>query len=240
LSNQFTGNIMRVVDVPLLRRQYQDTSNALNPRLKRALTFLRHCVQHVPRRTVCVQQAKEAPTLIWSDAMFEPGKPCRLGVIISFPRCKAPVAFTCILPEAILAQFVAKKTHIGQAEIYAALLGYASAPSLYNQASIIHFVDNISALAGLISFTSPKEDSASILGVYAVLLAQCGARVWAEYVESAANISDGVSRDGLLDLMAKKLGCDVKEGSLLDSGERPVGRSAPVLPPASVRRKQAA
>ena len=201
---------MRVVDVPLLRRQYQDTTNTLNPRLKRALTFLLHCVQHAPRRTVCVQKAREPTTLIWSDAMYAPVDWASSSALLAAQHRSHSPAF-CLRPS--WTSLCRKRPTLGR---YAALLGYASAPSLFHQASIIHFVDNVSALAGLISCTSPKDDSASIPGVYAVLVAQCGARVWAKYVESAANVSDGVSRDGLFDLMAKKLGCVVNEGSLPD------------------------
>ena len=188
----------------------------MTPQLARALVFLRHVVAKVPSRELQLSGATEPPTLVWTDAMFEPGKPCRLGLIVSSPRTKTPRAFTAVIPESIVLQFVPKSTHIGQAELFAALMGFASVPELYEGASIIHFVDNQSALCGLISCTSSKADSSCILGLYAVLLARCRARVWAEYVESEANVSDGVSREGLTDSMATSLGCTVETGTLPD------------------------
>ena len=61
---------------------------------------------------------------------------------------------------------------------------------------VIYFGDNVSALGGLISGHSSKEDTASIVSLFHVMLHRMGCRVWGEHVESNANIADGPFQGG--------------------------------------------
>ena len=47
--------------------------------------------------------------------MFELQAESRMGFILSTPRRDRPVAGTAVVPTDLLAQFVPKRTHIGQA-----------------------------------------------------------------------------------------------------------------------------
>ena len=59
---------------------------------------------------------------------------------------------------------------------------------------VIHFVDNTSALAGLLKGGSPKRDSARMLAMLHLHLTAMRTSLWWEYVPSKANIADGPSR----------------------------------------------
>lgn len=133
-----------------------------------------------------------------------------MGIIV-FLHHRRPVAITCVMPETLLAQLTPKATHIGQAEILAAMMLPLYCPDEIRDQAIIHFVDNQSAIAGLVKCYSTKEDSSSLLGLYAVLMTALQATSWIEFVESEANASDGISRDGIFDLLVTKLNCEVSE-----------------------------
>jgi hypothetical protein len=210
MASQITGRLLRVCEQPLISRQYWETTSCLSPNLRSALLFMKAVLNHVPDRTIDFSRAVGCPILVYSDAMFEPDKPVRVG-LIKFERDTQPIALTAVIPPTLVAQFEAKSTHIGQAEIFAALLLPWFLQEHVAKKPVLHFIDNQSALAGLIKSTSSKHDSQALLGTYAIMMATLECLVWAEYVESAANVSDGVSRDGLLDDMARQLGCAMFE-----------------------------
>ena len=56
------------------------------------------------------------------------------------------------------------------------------------------FVDNVGVLAQLTKGSSSAPDLAPVVGIVHLLLARYAIRVWWEYVDSAANCSDGLSR----------------------------------------------
>ena len=61
---------------------------------------------------------------------------------------------------------------------------------------MLHFVDNQGALSCLVNGCFRAGDMGAIATLYQILMAKMSCRVWAEYVESSANCSDGPSRDG--------------------------------------------
>jgi hypothetical protein len=99
-----------------------------------------------------------------------------------------------VAPPAFMAQFCERKQYIGQLELLAAVAVYYSLPSLFIDRHIIHWVDNTSAVAGLIRGYSGVPDSARIVHAFWALAAALGLDVWFEYVPSEANIADAPSR----------------------------------------------
>ena len=90
---------------------------------------------------------------------------------------------------------------------------------VFQDASLIQLVDNQSALSCFISGSSPKADTSIIVSVFTILMGKKGARYWGEFVESEANVSDGVSRDGIQDKSALLLGCDIIQCNLPPLGQ---------------------
>ncbi|CAE8621888.1 unnamed protein product [Polarella glacialis] len=213
LGSQIHGKVLKQCERPLIARQYHDTVRSIGPVLDSALQFLECVLAKVKARHVQFG-LQEALTIVYTDAMWEPGQPCGLGLVIHSPRRSKPLGLAAIVPDAVVRMLVPKDTQIGQAEVLAALLGPHNLPELYRNADILHFVDNQSALSGLIKGVSPKEDTAAILSVYTIMVAQLGSKVWYEFCESSANMSDGLSRDGLLDPVAKQFGIDAQYACL--------------------------
>jgi hypothetical protein len=56
-----------------------------------------------------------------------------------------------------------------------------------------------------------KADTSAIAVALRAIFARLGARVWVEYVESASNPADGLSRAGLEDAWTKAQGWTLKE-----------------------------
>ena len=61
-------------------------------------------------------------------------------------------------------------------------------------ADVNHFADNTAANGAAIKGYSPAPDIARLVGAYHLRIARLGARIWIEYVPSAANIADMPSR----------------------------------------------
>ena len=59
---------------------------------------------------------------------------------------------------------------------------------------VIMFIDNVGVLAMLSKRAASPEGLTHVGGMIHLILAACDIRVWWEYVESAANPSDGLSR----------------------------------------------
>ena len=127
---------------------------------------------------------------------YEPPKPLGMGAVLYSPLLPTMIGCYMAMPLPLLEQLVPKKQQISQGEATACVLGLASTPELFQDVDLIHFVDNTAALAAIITGSSGKRDVAPLACAYQLLLAQRGSRLWAEYVESDANIADGPSRDG--------------------------------------------
>ena len=90
-----------------------------------------------------------------------------------------------------------KKTYIGQHEIAWATAPYVSIPSLFTGQDPIHWIDNTSALAGLIKGYAKVVDMARLAnGLHAFLLTTECDPYW-DYVRSKANVADLPSRPDL-------------------------------------------
>ena len=88
-----------------------------------------------------------------------------------------------------------KKTYIGQLESLAAAAFYSSYPSesLVHR-RVIHWVDNVSAVAGLAKGYSGSADTALIINYFDLRMADLRMRVWWEWIPSGQNIADLPSR----------------------------------------------
>ena len=83
---------------------------------------------------------------------------------------------------------------IAQVEIAAPLLAVIRELSVFAGRDLICFVDNTPSLAAAMKGSSKVWDMDKAAQVMQVLLAKVGARLWMEYVESASNWADGISR----------------------------------------------
>ena len=87
-------------------------------------------------------------------------------------------------------------------------------PEVFRGADVLIFIDNMSALIGCIKGSSRVADSTAISGAIHILLAALGARAHFEWVPSASNPSDGLSRMGAADPLASSMGWELFGASL--------------------------
>jgi hypothetical protein len=95
----------------------------------------------------------------------------------------------------LLATFSRNHSLIGQLELLAAAAVYSSLASDLADRDVIHFIDNSSALYGLVKGYSPKPDSERIIRAFHVLNVAVRSNIWFNYVATKANVADLPSRE---------------------------------------------
>ena len=120
------------------------------------------------------------------------------------------------VPDHFVERFAARRTYIGQFELLAAVAVYYTLPELAGR-SVVHWVDNTSALAALAKGYSRAIDSARIVHALHAWNVGAGVSTWFEYVRSKANISDQPSRGefGLL----RRMGSEWVDMELPEAGD---------------------
>jgi hypothetical protein len=192
------GRVGRCGLQALSERQYGGAPHdePLGPHLRPALVFLRACITSMPPRSLPLAPPAEPHTIMYTDAMYEPGKPVRVGGVIFSPRRRRPLGFTAIIPEHVVQSWLPKQQQIGQAEAFAPLVALCAWPELFRDICLLHFVDNTSALACFLKGYSSKQDTAAIVGIMHLWLCHLRCCAWWEHVPSHLNCSDGLSREG--------------------------------------------
>ena len=84
---------------------------------------------------------------------------------------------------------------------------------------ITFFVDNVGVLAQLTKGASSAEDLSPVVSAIHFLIVFFDMRIWWEYVESEANISDGLSRSGENDELSTRLSWRPKPAVLPPLGQ---------------------
>jgi len=203
------GRLGRAALQPLSDRQH--TAGEFTAALEAALLFFQHILKSVPACAILAyskRRVRKRPVLVWSDAAYEISSddPGTLGFVIFVPTEPSkdnptPAAddgqffhASAVASDAVLTRFAPKGQQIGQLELLAAVCVYYSAPGLFRDRDVIHWIDNSSAIMGLIKGYSSKPDSARIVHAFYLLMFKLRTRVWFEHVVSDANVSDMPSR----------------------------------------------
>ena len=76
---------------------------------------------------------------------------------------------------------------------------------------MIWFDDNTAALSAMLKGSSPAQDVAHLMEIMHLRLAFFSCRIWLEWMDSAANPSDGLSRDGYLDKWTLEQGWSLEQ-----------------------------
>ena len=109
-------------------------------------------------------------------------------------------------PATVLGHFDERKHYSGVLELFAVYAQLFEHRKQLAGRDVNYFVDNVGVLAQLTKGSSAAEDLSPIVGAIHFLLIWYDIRVWWEYVESEANLSDGLSRYGAADTLARRLG----------------------------------
>ena len=138
--------------------------------------------------------------------VIDPGKPeeTRLGKVIA-------------LPVGLYSIWGVRATYIAQLELLAVLVALTEVAGLVRGANTIWFIDNVAALMALVKGSSGSHslDQMAKL-VYLACFATCSVPYF-EYVESAANWADEISREGTQSNWAPSNAFSVEErGALVE------------------------
>ena len=184
------------------------------------LRFLIETLPILGPRSTRILGPTPRPTVIYSDASWpekmtaeeavKKGEPPRLGWVIFSPG-ERPKGFSLELGREFMAVLFPRKTQILAAEAVAVLTALVLSPELLAGREIVWFVDNEAALSSLIRGTSRTEDVGHIAACTQLAMMEHSCSAWYEWIDSASNPSDGLSRDGVRDEWTIKQGWDLTE-----------------------------
>ena len=200
------GRCGRVGLAPLVTRQFSDESEDLTNALSDCLRFHLHLAEFVPPRLVPIAPSGSRPTRVYSDASFEPSAavPARIGFVCFPADGSQPVGMSVDVPDLVLGGFQVRQTQINACETLAGVIVPTNAAALLRGQDVIWYVDNQTACQILMKGSSSVADLCVLSAITQLLLTRLGCRVYYEYIESDANPSDGLSRDGLDDEWTQK------------------------------------
>ena len=118
------------------------------------------------------------------------------GFVLAATWLPRPIVGWGRVPTTLSRQFASRRNQIIAGESCGALSPIYTCPSLFYQQDFVHFIDNLSSLAMLISGTAAAEDLGAFASLYQILATKLDSRAWLEFVESSANLADGPSRLG--------------------------------------------
>ena len=149
---------------------------------------------------------------IYSDASYEPGDTAPgIGWVFLKPQSTIQ-GRAARVPVEVMEALLARKTQIYAAEAYAVLAAIYEHLEELQDADAVFFVDNEAACAALIRGASTQVDVGAVVNAVRWLLYSVSCRPWFEWIDSASNCSDGLSRDGLDDSWTKQQGWTLQEG----------------------------
>jgi hypothetical protein len=191
--------------LPSLYWHTRSPGTSISGALDDALAFLGSVLVDLEPFEAQIRASLELQALVWTDAMFEragvrlpepePDCDCSIGLVVWCPRRRRFYVGQRDLPLELLALcFGSRETYIGQAELLAAAAAYWTCPWAFRDSYPLHFIDNQGALGILTRGASHHRPMGRLSHQVAAQHLSLRARVWYEYVASAANIADLPSR----------------------------------------------
>ena len=200
----------------LKSRQYSgDKDTTVNDFAARELQLLLLIAEQAPARSLPILQTAKRPVVIYSDASFENGQ-ARCGWVVFRQDCR-PVGQTVKVNSEWLAAWNPRETQIFAAEAFCSLLVPFNLPYMLADQNLLWFVDNEAAASAMIRGSSGSTEVDQIVQLSLILLLRLRARLWIEWINSDANPSDGLSRDGLADQWTQPQPWDLSEAALPSS-----------------------
>ena len=147
---------------------------------------------------------------VYSDASFEGGE-LRIGWVLFSNRTPRSWAGTCLVPQAAIEEWKQRKQLIFIGETLAVLLLPLLAEHLFTQADVLWFVDNAAAVVASVHAGSQEDDVHEVALSAAQHRVSTACRAWFEWIDSASNPADGLSRLGLSDPWSLDQGWDSEE-----------------------------
>ena len=169
-------------------------------------------VRTVPPRVVDLIPSDRPRATIYTDASWEPESevPPRLGWVI-FIRGERPLAGTMVIPPELVTTWKPRTQQIYPAEALAVPTVLLHYQDQLRGKELIWFIDNEAACASMIKGSSREQEVDALATLAHLLSFRLEAPVWYEWIDSASNPADGLSRDGLKDEWTLKQGWSLAE-----------------------------
>ena len=182
---------------PVLSEKQHSGSPALSQVQWDTVLFTRHLVAaSQPRLVFCGLQVSP-PVIVYSDASYAEEQ-LILGWVVFVPGSQ-PRGWTCTVPPSVISLWKSRAQQIFPGE---ALCGIAVPTACWEMLSgqdVLWFVDNEGACSALIRGHSGQGDVHVIAQTASLLMCRNNCRTWYEWIDTASNLSDGLSRLGLKD-----------------------------------------
>mgnify|MGYP002629635561 FL=1 len=256
------GMVGRAATLPLVQRQYRDTSYSFvaGSELHECLLFFEALLPALPSLVLDLLPARDPPLLVYTDASFwrsrrrarEGGCAAAyaqlrgaLGAVVYDPLDGSVRAASAEPDWAVLLSSwqVDRKTYIAELELLAAIAVYTTYPSLFAGRKVNHFIDNTVALSALVHGYSGKPDLAKGVNIFFLQMVSLRASIYLDWVPSKANIADLPSRGEFAALQAELRGLagaeappDPLVSPSLASWRAPLASWAAVRPEAARKR----
>jgi len=203
MESAMMGKPCRARCSALIARQYHDDvkgTHELTPYLAEALRILSIAAEHMPCRDIFVRAPPEQPVIIYTDAAAV-GTAIRIGILAVVDG--HTYVHSTDVPSEVVATWAPRGSYINLGELLAGPVVLHLLSRRLRGRAIIWFVDNVAAAAAMSRAASSSRDGSHLAGVMALSLIALRARAWFEYVESASNPSDVLSRDAYNDATVK-------------------------------------
>ena len=180
---------------PVLAAKQHASSPVLLESEATTLQLLSIMLRTARPRDVEVCSATKSPLVIYSDASFENGA-LRVGwVLMTSP----PLGVSCLVPSEVTDTWITRHQQIYPGETLCGLLVPWVHGDLLEGRDLLWFVDNEAAVSSLIKGSSGQEDVHTIVQLSHLIFQKRQIRPWFEWIDSASNPSDGLSRLGIED-----------------------------------------
>ena len=192
----------------------------LDENLRMCLMYLITILPMLQPRQARVFGRLTPPVVVYSDASWPEGVqtedvlesfvPPRVGWVI-FRQGERPHGYSMQLGRSFLRLLLPRKTQIFAAEAVVALLALVTEPELFVSEDVLWFMDNEAAVSSLIRGSSRASDVGHIAAAARIASVRLGCRIWYEWIDTASNPSDGLSRAGTIDPWTLEQGWCLRE-----------------------------
>eukprot|EP00438_Fugacium_kawagutii_P015959 Skav227096 [mRNA] locus=scaffold199:6515:11398:+ [translate_table: standard] len=191
------GRVARAGLNDLKDRQYS-SSKDLSASLLQTFDLVQALLQVKPRREVLLDPLATPRLIVASDASQDQPRQGKAGVLLVAPTAGRVGAFF-VPTEAVFNLWNAHPVKIAQLELLAVLHGLLAFADHFRSSKVVWFVDNVAALMSLFKGRSDNPELDFMAQAVHLLMFHLRCFSFFEWIPSASNWSDGISRDDFRD-----------------------------------------
>eukprot|EP00435_Cladocopium_sp_Y103_P036199 s845_g9.t1 len=188
----------------LKERQYTD-QRAFTVDLSNSFALIRAILELQPKRVVQVNPFSAPRLIVASDASQDSPRQGQAGMLLVHQQGLRLGTYITI-NESVFALWDDHPTKIAQLELLAVLQGILTFPSHFRDRKVVWWIDNVASLMSLVKGRSDSHELDFMSQLVHLLLYNLHCHIFWEWIPSASNWADGISREGLSDPWWRKHG----------------------------------